>query len=275
MIVTGSRVYKETAVNKSIQACSDNFRMAFPRRLFLQENYFRWLLSTINYINNMKRTSVYTFVFSLILCGCINFNPKGEKVDEEVAKEEVVDIQKDDAEMDENTHLKFKGVPIDGTLEKFVSRMKRKGFKHVESLNNCEVLEGDFADFKKCTIYVSTLDSKDLVSRISVAFPEQEQWEYLYGDYKYLKELLTEKYGKPSECVERFQSTYGMKPQDNQERMLNVGLNNCTYETHFAVGNGEIVLWIGHDGVSSCYVMLSYKDKINGNAVREHAKDDL
>ena len=225
-------------------------------------------------MKNMTRKGIYAFVFCVTLCGCINFNPKGEKVDE-VAKEEVVDIQQDDAEMNDDTHLKFKGVPIDGTLDKFVSRMKRKGFKHVETLNGGEVLEGDFADFKKCTIYVSTLDGKDLVSRISVAFPEQEQWEYLYGDYKYLKELLTEKYGKPSECVERFQSVYGTKPQDNQERMLNVGLDNCTYETHFSVENGEIVLWIGHDGVSSCYVMLSYKDKINGNAIREQAKDDL
>ena len=43
--------------------------------------------------------------------------------------EAVEDVQ-DDLEMEKSVHLKFKGVPIDGTLKEFISRMERKGFEH-------------------------------------------------------------------------------------------------------------------------------------------------
>lgn len=154
----------------------------------------------------MKKLYVMAVLFCFCLSGCINFNPNKKKDSEEKVEEEteVVATSQDDAVMESNNHLKFKGVPIDGTLKEFVSRMKRNGFKSLGSEDGVEVLQGDFAAYKECIVYVSTLDNKDLVSRISVVFPKQETWEYLYGDYKNLKGLLTEKYGQPSEITEKF-----------------------------------------------------------------------
>ena len=90
--------------------------------------------------------------------------------------EAVEDVQ-DDLEMEKSVHLKFKGVPIDGTLKEFISRMERKGFEHRSSYDSKERLVGDFAGIKQCMVYVETLDNRDLVSRIIVEFPKQERWE--------------------------------------------------------------------------------------------------
>jgi len=222
----------------------------------------------------MRKIFLMAVLFCFCLSGCINFNPNRSKDSEEKVDEEAVvnDDPNDDAMMEKSSHLKFKGVPIDGTLKEFTTRMKRKGFKSVDSDDGLEILQGDFAAFKECVIYVSTLDNKDLVSRISVAFPKEETWEYLYGDYKHLKELLTEKYGQPSSVTEKFQERY---IDDDNDRMLAVKMDKCKYETRFKTDNGEIVLWIEHESVVSCFVMLTYKDKVNGSIIKNVAKDDL
>ena len=113
----------------------------------------------------MKKYYFITFIFCLCLSGCINFNRNKSKDVNEKEEVEAASDPKDDAIMESNNHLKFKGVPIDGTLKQFVSRMKRKGFKYIDSDDGVVVLQGDFAAYKECIIYVSTLDNKDLVSR--------------------------------------------------------------------------------------------------------------
>lgn len=220
---------------------------------------------------------LYCILTTLFLTGCINFNPNENKA-EISAEDTSVDIIEDSADelaMQNSPHLKFKNVPIDGTLDKFVSRMVKSGFKKERKTTDQAILSGDFAGFKECVVYVETLTGKDLVSRIDVSFPEQDQWEYLYGDYKHLKNLLITKYGEPSSCVEKFQGSYGLSPTDDNDRMHYVHFDWCKYETRFASEKGEIVLWIEHDGVSSAFVMLAYKDKINGSVIKNHAIDDL
>ena len=219
---------------------------------------------------------IYHFTLAIILCsclcGCLGCNPKSDA--KNFDNEEVADDPQDDAAMAKGTHLKFKGVPIDGDLETFVTRMKRAGFKHAGTTRDgAEVLEGDFAGHKDCTVYVSTLDNQDLVSNIMVVFQAQDRWEYLYGDYKGLKQMLTEKYGKPSSCIEKFQDSFGVS--DDRGKMYAVQFDKCKYETRFTPDNGEIVVWIEHEGFSSCYVALSYFDDANSNTMRQNAKDDL
>lgn len=170
-------------------------------------------------------------------------------------------------------HLTFKGVPIDGTLNSYVAKMKAKGFSYLGSYDGVAMLKGDFAAHKSCTIVVATMQNKDLVSRIAVVFPEQEQWQYLYGDYSELKELLTIKYGEPTDCVEEFQGY--SQPKTDSDKMYAVQFDNCKYGSIFTTQKGEIQLSINHDGVSSCFVKLLYIDKINNNSVRKDALDDL
>ena len=174
---------------------------------------------------------------------------------------------------DTTKHMTFKGVPIDGTLNEYVSKMKQSGFTLIETEDGVAMLKGDFAAYKDCIIGVATLKGKDPVSRITVIFPNRETWATLASNYFNLKELLTEKYGEPSEVVEEF-DTYS-EPDDDNSKMHAVEMNNCKYYTTFELENGSIQLSIGNDGFSSSFVMLSYYDKINTEKVRQKAIDDL
>lgn len=170
-------------------------------------------------------------------------------------------------------HLTFKGVPIDGTLDGYVSKMKKSGFTHVGTEDGVAMLRGDFAGYKNCIVGVSTLKQKDLVSKVAVIFPAMETWSSLSSDYYLLKELLTEKYGEPAESVEEFDTR--SQPRNDNHRMHEVEFDNCKYHTTYETEKGSIELSIGHDGVLSCFVTLVYRDKINGNILRAKALGDL
>ena len=173
-----------------------------------------------------------------------------------------------------SNHLTFKGVPIDGTLKQYVARMKKAGFTYVGKEDGVAILKGDFAGCKGCEVYVSTLEGNDVVSRIVVVFPDQETWEYLYGDYKHLKELLTEKYGQPSAVKEEFQG-FNLSCETDNDKLHKVKMDECKYETRFTTDKGEIVLWIEHDRFISTFVCLQYKDKINSSYIKQQALNDL
>lgn len=170
-------------------------------------------------------------------------------------------------------HLTFKGVPIDGTLDEYVSKMKQSGFKHIGTENKTAILNGDFAGYKDCYVGVSTLTQKDLVHKISVIFPERETWSTLSGNYFDLKAMLGEKYGEPKEVVEKFDSY--PEPRDDETKMYRVKFDNCKYYSIWETDNGKIQLSIDHDGVTRCFVRLSYFDKINGQIIKAKAIDDL
>lgn len=65
-------------------------------------------------------------------------------------------------------HMKFKGIPIDGTLKEYISAMTKVGFKYDDTYEGVAILTGDFAGFKNCTFGVSTLQNCDLVNCIAV-----------------------------------------------------------------------------------------------------------
>ena len=170
-------------------------------------------------------------------------------------------------------HLTFKGVPLDGALGEYVSKMKKAGFVLLKTGEGIAMLKGDFAGHKDCRVGVSTLKQKDLVHKIGVVFPDRDTWSGLAGDYYALKEMLTEKYGKPSLVLEDFNTRN--PPRDASSRMFEVQFDRCVFHSIWDTENGEIELSIDHDGVTSCFVKLLYIDKVNSAKVKKHAIDDL
>jgi hypothetical protein len=170
-------------------------------------------------------------------------------------------------------HLAFKGVPIDGTLNEYVTKMKQNGFTHVQTENGTALLTGDFAGYKGCYIGVSTLKQKDLVHKIAVVFPDKATWSNLNGNYMDLKTMLSEKYGEPTNVVEAFERS--TQPTDDISKMYEVQFDRCKYYSTWSTNKGDIQLSIEHNGMTSCYVKLGYFDKINGNKIKDKAKDDL
>jgi hypothetical protein len=168
-------------------------------------------------------------------------------------------------------HLTFKGVPIDGTLDDYVTNMKKAGFTLVSVENGLALFSGDFAGYKECIIGVVTLDGKDLVSKVTVVFPKRDTWSDLESNYSKLKELLTIKYGEPESHAEKFNSTY--QPSSDIDKMYELLMERCEYSSSFELDNGAIQLSIEHAGYA--FVMLAYFDKTNTEEIRQKALDDL
>ena len=169
-------------------------------------------------------------------------------------------------------HLTFKGIPVDGTLNEFVGKLKQKGLTHLGTEQGVAVLKGEFAAYKGCTIAAVAHESGS-VYRVAVMFPPKDSWIHLYDDYVSLKEMLTQKYGEPESVIEEFQS-YGGVDNDNM-KMHYVKYDKCRYITDFTTDGGAIELRIDHNDRLECYVILIYEDTMNGDKVRSSAIDDL
>ena len=65
------------------------------------------------------------------------------------------------------------------------------------------------------------------------------------------------------------------QPDDDGDKMHAVKMDNCKFYTTYVTENGSIQLSIDHESISSCYIRLSYSDKINSKIIREKAKGNL
>ena len=177
-------------------------------------------------------------------------------------------------------HLKFKGVPIDGTLSEYIAKMNQAGFQLVETDDGEALLEGEFAGYKDCIIGVKTLQKQNLVHEIVVLFPSQDKWSGLYYDYERLKTMLTKKYGAPTKCVERFVNTPSYRDiSDDNDKMEELEDDHCEYYSMYELNSGNIVLSIKSDNVLLGFrvnrIKLFYSDKVNSEKFEDAAMEDL
>ena len=170
----------------------------------------------------------------------------------------------------QETHLKFKGVPIDGSLTEFVNKMKTAGFTHRGTEDGIAILEGDFAGYKNCNVAVYTVKPLNIVSMIGVIFENRHNWSDLESDYNLLKELLTEKYGVPTKVIEEFERTY----INDNDKIHELSMERGTWASVFETESGDIELMILSEGLRSS-VVLRYRDKVNTGKVRQQALEDL
>ena len=90
-------------------------------------------------------------------------------------------------------HLKFKGIPIDGTVSNFVEKLKQKGYTYVTETNGSVILKGAFASTKDCLIFVIAPSNNGSISKIGVEFPSYDTWAPLESKYMSLKNMLSTK----------------------------------------------------------------------------------
>lgn len=169
-------------------------------------------------------------------------------------------------------HLTFMGIPLDGTLDQFTTKLTKKGFSKISEEKSLAALAGDFAGYKECVVIVSTLNQKDLVYSAAVIFPPCNQWSSLESNYFSIKNMLTTKYGEPVKVVEEFQ---GGEPNSDNSKFIKLQLDECNYKTGFETENGRIFLALAHEGLIGCYVILGYVDNINEQLASAAAINDL
>ena len=171
----------------------------------------------------------------------------------------------------QTNHMKFKGIPMEGTLQSFTAKLKAKGFTPIGTQDGVSLLTGEFAGYKSCTIG-AVADKSGMICKVSVIFPNMDKWGDLERCYSSYKSMLTEKYGEPAMCEESFSDGYG---GDDANKMYGVEFDKYKYYSVFRTELGDIQLEVSHNGVSACYVMLSYYDNANQDKLRQQIMDDL
>lgn len=176
-------------------------------------------------------------------------------------------------------HMKFMGIPIDGTLASFSTQLKEKGFRQIELFDYRQIkfFVGNFAGYNDCLVSVIAISpDNNRVVGVVITFPPEKTWSGLSSQYDILKRRLTSKYGEPATCVERFQTS--VQPDDDFMRMHYVEMGQCEYESVFKLDEGVIALEISHKDGEVCdfnNVSLAYIDRANGEAMDQDAMDDL
>ena len=51
-------------------------------------------------------------------------------------------------------HIKFKGIPMEGTLQTFTTKLKTKSFTPIGIQDGVSMLTGEFAGYKNCFIII-------------------------------------------------------------------------------------------------------------------------
>lgn len=153
-------------------------------------------------------------------------------------------------------HLKFKGIPIDGTIIEFAQKLNEYGFetKYIEADDHI-ILTGRFGTYDDSGLLISSVLKDSIISHVQVFFTPDKNWVSFYDCYSLIKESLIKKYGEPTSCVENFSSG----DYSNEARYDAVVNRKCHYRTAFELESGEISIEI-YDGA---YVILSYLDKTN------------
>lgn len=160
------------------------------------------------------------------------------------------------------SHLKFKGIPINGTPDEFGAKLQQAGFSFYFQIDDgSKWYKGNFAGYNNCDVVVKA--NGELVYEIVVLFPEDYSWGQLYNTYSSIKDMLTTKYGEPLFCKEKFENTPSyINIDDDNDKFSEVKDNHCRYYTAFATmkdGLGNIYLEIKSTG----RVGLHYTDFLN------------
>ncbi len=175
------------------------------------------------------------------------------------------------AKAQESQHLSIEGVPIDGTKNEFISKLKQKGLK--QDPKEPRVLTGKFAGYSNCKVYAISDDDKNLMYGAAVIFPDADNWKILSSNYFSIKNMLTEKYGDPIEEIEEFQQPYSWS--NDTQKFHEVIMGRVTYKSKFSNEKGSIILSIEQIEHLVCYVNLIYFDYTNATLVLGNAQDDL
>ena len=171
----------------------------------------------------------------------------------------------------QTNHMKFKGIPIEGTLNSFILKLEQKGYTSLGQQDGTALLKGEFATVKGCTIGVSRFSDRDQVNMVGVIFPVDKTWNEIATRYYFLKDMLKEKYGNP-ECIEEFTDR---EPSSDFLRYHAILNGECNYISEFSCKEGRVQLTLMKLDYDSAAVILRYIDKETSDESRKKMMDDL
>lgn len=176
-------------------------------------------------------------------------------------------------------HLKFMGIPIDGSPKSFANQLKSKGFT-LDSSSTPDIIwmTGTFAGISDSNILIYKSPSSANVYKVRVVFPRQDTWTQIEIRYNRFKDWLSQKY-LLTESKEEFQ---GYSPDRDSSKMTKLILGDCSYWSVYGVSTpdgtflGSVYLdLMSISGENKGYVRIEYEDYLNGVKAEQGFIDDL
>lgn len=168
----------------------------------------------------------------------------------------------------QNQHLEFKGIPIDGNLSDFVSKMKEDGFTSQEyGKDNVAIMEGEFAG-KHATVFILATSITKTVWKIAVNYKEKESWHSLKSEYDEMKKMYIKKYGTPEEDFHFFMKPYY---EGDGYELQALRKEKCHYVSFYKALYGTVTLEITKFG----YVQCAYEDGQNYRIKKEEEEAEV
>ena len=176
-------------------------------------------------------------------------------------------------------HLKFMGIPIDGSPKSFANQLKSKGFTfNSSSTPDIIWMTGTFAGISDSNVLIYKSPSSANVYKVRVVFPGQDSWTQIEIRYNRFKDWLSQKY-LLTESKEEFQ---GYSPERDSSKMTKLILGDCSYWSVYGAGTpdgtflGSVYLdLMSISGENKGYVRIEYEDYLNGENAEQGIIDDL
>lgn len=161
----------------------------------------------------------------------------------------------------------FLGIKVDGTKQEVINKFIAKGFKK-KSLpsGNDDVtsMEGTYSGTKYEVNIVNSPISKK-VWKIAVYLPEQVSWYSLKAEYNRYLEMLTSKYGEPTNSYSFFSSPYY---EGDGYELSALRLEKCNYSAYWL----DVVVSVEISKYKQ--IKISYENKVN-SAIDDQEREKI
>lgn len=157
-------------------------------------------------------------------------------------------------------HLDFRGVPIDGHIDNFVSKMEGLGYTLDNKSDKSAKMSGQFTG-RNVELWIFYTRKTHTVWKVVMYFDE-DSWSSLKSDYFEYKKLYTQKYGEPSSSYEFFSKPYY---EGDGYELQALRKEKCHYLSLYKLDTGTIAVQISEFE----QLKLAYEDEINSDLMTE------
>lgn len=175
----------------------------------------------------------------------------------------------------QDAHLKFKGIPLDGSYNAFAKKLTEKGFILQKATDDRIELTGSFMAYPNALVMVYPDPSTKVVAKVSALIETKTDggysWTITENTFRSIVNTYKEKYGKPVEYSETFIKE---EPGSDYARINSLLLGECDYRSVWVMDGGRIEITL-LSYRQNIYVVCTYIDEQNIKALHQTILNDI
>jgi len=136
------------------------------------------------------------------------------------------------------THLTYRDVPLDGTLDRVISVLQGKGLEYTGAISENMVQMGYLSNGQPIDVMVVSNPETGKVFRVVVLTQPKSKWRSLRKEYGVYKKQLMAQYGEPT-TYELFLYPYDTKKKQRRRQMQALHEEKAMCSSFFHVTDDE------------------------------------